>query len=68
MMRACSRLRTETLANAIQPSLSAAQLLVQPAFQPMFAQITERQRDWANALAVPLIEYFPSCPGSLARW
>ncbi|UZJ26843.1 hypothetical protein RHODO2019_18345 (plasmid) [Rhodococcus antarcticus] len=53
-----SRLRNEALMKAIQPQLSAqvaAPLRMRAVLEPMFAQIAERQREWAKALAVPLM-------------
>lgn len=53
-----SRLRNEALVKAIQPPLFAhvaAQFRLRPVPEPMFAQIAERQREWAKALAVPLM-------------
>jgi len=53
-----SRLRNEALLKTIQPQLLthvAAQKRMRSALEPMFAQIAERQREWAKALAVPLM-------------
>lgn len=52
-----SRLREEALAKTIQPALfaHAAAPLRMPALNPILAQIAERQKEWAQALAVPLM-------------
>jgi len=57
LLRASS-LRNEALLKTIQPQLFAhvaAQKQMQSVLEPMYAQIAERQREWAKALAVPLM-------------
>ncbi len=55
-----SRVWNEALLETIQPQLSAyvaAQKQMQLVLEPMLAQIAERQREWAKALAVPLMAH-----------